>query len=56
MSGEIKWALFNNRYREDGHTIGEPAFAPPNPIKLQWELSDEVSLLSLLMFCFVVKL
>jgi hypothetical protein len=40
--------MFNNRYRENGHTKGEPEFPPPNPIKLQWELSEEVSLLYLL--------
>ncbi len=34
------------RYREDGHTKGEAAFQPPNPIRLQWELVQEVIIIS----------
>ena len=30
------------RYREDGHTKGEPSFQPPNPIRMQWDISTEV--------------
>ncbi|XP_066905403.1 carnitine O-palmitoyltransferase 1, muscle isoform isoform X2 [Halyomorpha halys] len=29
-----------NWYKEDGHTKGTPSFAPPPPIKLQWDLKD----------------
>ena len=32
-----------SRYREDGHTVGEPPFQPPNPIRLQWDIAPEVS-------------
>ncbi|CAH1800298.1 unnamed protein product [Owenia fusiformis] len=28
-------------YREDGHCKGEPEMVPPNPIRLQWDLSPE---------------
>ncbi|XP_033222790.1 carnitine O-palmitoyltransferase 1, muscle isoform [Belonocnema kinseyi] len=28
-------------YREDGHTLGTPEFAPPAPSRLQWDLSKE---------------
>ena len=30
------------RYREDGHTRGEAEFQPPNPIRLQWDIPQEV--------------
>ena len=35
------------RYRDDGHTKGQPEFPPPNPIKLQWEISKDVRFLDL---------
>jgi hypothetical protein len=46
LANNNRWALFNYRYRENGHTKGEPEFTPPNPIKLQWELTEEVSVSS----------
>ena len=32
------------RYRDDGHTTGESPFPPPNPIRLEWDISEEVGL------------
>lgn len=29
------------RYGPDGHTVGEPEFQPPAPIRLQWDLNDK---------------
>ena len=36
--------IFLCRYTEDGHTVGEPEMTPPNPIRLEWELPQPVSL------------
>lgn len=29
------------RYGPDGHTVGEPEFQPPAPIRLQWDLNEK---------------
>ena len=34
--------FFHPRYGEDGHTVGEAEFQPPNPIRLQWDIPNEV--------------
>ena len=38
-------SLLSYSYTEDGHTVGHPTLSPPNPIKLQWEITEEVSYL-----------
>ena len=44
----ISMRVLNFRYRPDGHVngYGDLEFQPPNPIKLQWEIPDEVIFLS----------
>jgi len=51
VTWSVSLNMFVVRYTEDGHTTGSPEFSPPNPVRLSWELNEEVSFWSSSYYC-----